>query len=883
MSYPQHSAQRPPPLRQYNNPAPPMTSPGGYSQDGSHAGYSDGSMSSYNYQQTDPGYDDAAYSYQSSSPGSQPYATQSQPRSMRPPGPPGPGNGRPPGPGYDDRRGYPPGGRPPQSRSRTPGARPPPGGSFDNPFPSFPNRDPRDQRAPRDPRDPRGQRDPRDRRGPPPRGLENDMAAMDINARGPPRPHTSNSNGRRPDMRQPPPRGPPPGRGRGGYPTGPVRAASSGRPDRRERDYPESMGPSMPPPPRSATMPLAPGAPLYPGQSTYQETEYPEPPMRPDTAGSMRTPRSRAPNDIDPGLIIPAAGLMIPRSPPIVFHMRPKTFWTAIMSLTRGPIDEMGLDITPAKRPGHAPTPSPGDYSYSPNGVDPMRSQSQPNLQHGGSTNQFENAGFQFDIPGESSHAPAFDHPGSAGYGPNGYEDYAGYSHGPSPTRTNQPGYTHDQVEMSDPHQNPDALPHHPAPFRPGHDQASKPAPVRQYSAPESTPAPAAPQPMMAPSGTPQAPVTIQEIQQLQQKARANPSDMKTQLILAKKLVEASTVLIGDDSRLDPKTKAKAKEKYLADALKIVKKLVAAGYSEAQFYLADCHGEGLLGLEVDPKEAFSLYHSAAKQGHAQSAYRVAVCCEIGQEEGGGTKRDPFKAVQWYKRAAALGDTPAMYKMGMINLKGLLGQARNPREGVSWLKRAADRADEENPHALHELALMYQNAGGNDIIVRDEQYASQLFHQAAELGYKFSQFRLGTAYEYGLMGCPIDNRMSIIWYTRAAAQGEHQSELALSGWYLTGSEGILSQNDTEAYLWARKAATAGLAKAEYAMGYFTEVGIGVTANLDDAKRWYWRAAAQGFPKARERLEDLKKGGSRMQKTRLSRSAVNKQSDGDCVLM
>lgn len=42
-------------------------------------------------------------------------------------------------------------------------------------------------------------------------------------------------------------------------------------------------------------------------------------------------------------------------------------------------------------------------------------------------------------------------------------------------------------------------------------------------------------------------------------------------------------------------------------------------------------------------------------------------------------------------------------------------------------------------------------------------------------------------------------------------------------------------------------------------------------------------AQGFPKARERLEDLKKGGSRMQKTRLSRSAVNKQSDGDCTVM
>ncbi|KAJ6169044.1 hypothetical protein N7497_001887 [Penicillium chrysogenum] len=893
MSYTQqHQAQRPPPLRQYNNhPAPSMASPGGYSQDGSHGGYSDGGMSSHSYQQNDPGYDDAAYSYQSSSSSSQPYpAAQSQPRSMRPPGPPGPGKGRPPGPGYDDRRGYPPGGRPPpQSRSRAPAARPPPGGAFDNPFPTFPSRDPRDPRAPRDPRDPRDPRGPRDRRGPPPRGLERDMAAMDINGRGPPRPHTSNSNGRRPDMRQPPPRGPPPGRGRGGYPMGPVRAASSGRPGRPDRDYPDSMGPSMPPPPRSATMPLGPAAPLYPGQSTYQETDYPassmgEPPMRPGTAGSMRPPRSRAPNDIDPGLIIPPAGLMIPPEPASRVSYAPKDFLDSYYESGGGAadepdmpnfdampdphqgalIDEMGLETTPVKKPVHAPTSSPGDYAYPSNGVDTTRSQSQPNFRQpdGAGANQFENAGFQFDIPGETSRAPAFDHPASAGYASNGYEDYADYSQGPSPVRNNQPVYSHDQAEMPDPHQNPDALPHHPAPFRPGHDQASKPAPVRQYSAPESIPAPAAPQPMMVPGGTAQAPVTIEEIQRLQQQARANPSDQKTQLLLAQKLVEASTVLV----RGQQQTRSEIKSQ-----------------GEGEFFLADCHGEGRMGLEVDPKEAFSLYHSAAKQGHAQSAYRVAVCCEIGQEEGGGTKRDPFKAVQWYKRAAALGDTPAMYKMGMINLKGLLGQARNPREGISWLKRAADRADEENPHALHELALMYQNAGGNDIIVRDEQYASQLFHQAAELGYKFSQFRLGAAYEYGLMGCPIDNRTSIIWYTRAAAQGEHQSELALSGWYLTGSEGILQQNDTEAYLWARKAATAGLAKAEYAMGYFTEVGIGATPNLEDAKRWYWRAAAQGFPKARERLEDLKKGGSRMQKTRLSRSAVNKQSDGDCVLM
>jgi TPR repeat protein len=147
--------------------------------------------------------------------------------------------------------------------------------------------------------------------------------------------------------------------------------------------------------------------------------------------------------------------------------------------------------------------------------------------------------------------------------------------------------------------------------------------------------------------------------------------------------------------------------------------------------------------------------------------------------------------------------------------------------------------------VHRKGLLYENAGNNDSIIRDENYASQLFTQAAELGYKFSQFRIGCAFEYGSFGYPIDHRQSIVWYSRAAVQGEHQSELALSGWYLTGSEGILQQSDTEAYLWARKAAQAGLAKAEYALGYFTEVGIGTPENLEDAKRWYWRAAG-GLP-------------------------------------
>jgi TPR repeat protein len=413
------------------------------------------------------------------------------------------------------------------------------------------------------------------------------------------------------------------------------------------------------------------------------------------------------------------------------------------------------------------------------------------------------------------------------------------------------------------PMSNPNVLPPHPTPVRAGLMQQNRPQqppaqvqppqnvrppPVRQYNSENSRASYESQQSAPKPQNAVPHPVTHDELNRLRNTLRANPADNATGLLLAKKLVEAATVLADEGGTADTRTKNKNREKYMMEGHKTLKKVVANGYPDAMFYLADCYGQGLLGLQVDTKEAFSLYQSAAKGGHGASAYRTAVCCEMGHEEGGGTKRDPLKAVQWYRRAAALGDTPALYKMGMILLKGLLGQQKNFGEAINMLKRAAERADQDNPHALHELGLIYEASTGNQRIIQDEEYALQLFHQAADLNYKFSQFRLGQAYEYGLLGCPIDARTSIAWYTRAAAQEEHQSELALSGWYLTGTSGILEQSDTEAYLWARKAACAEppLPKALFAMGYFTEVGIGCPRSLEEAKRWYGRAACKSFP-------------------------------------
>jgi len=328
-------------------------------------------------------------------------------------------------------------------------------------------------------------------------------------------------------------------------------------------------------------------------------------------------------------------------------------------------------------------------------------------------------------------------------------------------------------------------------------------------------------------------------------------SDPQTQLDFAYYLLEASTVA--------PEDGPNSRSTLEAEGLKWVKKLATQSpgfgrppFAEAQFFLAECYGKGALGLEVDHDKAFSYYVQASKQNHAVGTYRVSVCYEL----GAGTKKDSGRAAQFYRKAAVLGDPLGMHKLGLVLLHGTLGQNKNPREAITWLKRAAALADEKHPEALHDLAVCYEKDGCSAVIP-DEVYALELFTKAANYGYASSQFKLGSCFEYGLLGCPIDPVKAIEWHSKAAEQDDPEGELALSGWYLTGVEGVVRQSDSEAYLWARKAADRSFAKAEYAVGYYSETGVGVKPDVEEAKRWYARAAGQGNKRAAQRLSELKK--------------------------
>ncbi|KAF9355809.1 hypothetical protein BGX26_006095 [Mortierella sp. AD094] len=312
----------------------------------------------------------------------------------------------------------------------------------------------------------------------------------------------------------------------------------------------------------------------------------------------------------------------------------------------------------------------------------------------------------------------------------------------------------------------------------------------------------------------------------------------------------------------DPQTRAELFD----EAMKLLRKLATNGHAESQHYLAECYASGFAKGKPDFDKAFPLWVQASKHGHPDAAYRTGRC----YDEGLGTRKDNARAVQFYRKAASANHPGAMWRLGVVTLYGELGLTASPRDGVKWLKRSSQAATPEFPFALYELAQLHER-GIENIVFVDPEYSISLYSQAAELGHAASAFRLGECWEYGKLGCKQDPRLSIHYYTLAAQQEHPEACFALAAWYLVGSPGILPQSDAEAYIWAKRAADKDLPKALYAMGYFTEVGIGPRKDMDEAIEWYKKAALAGDKRATERLEgvpvDAKKEKGKDEKCRI----------------
>ena len=128
-------------------------------------------------------------------------------------------------------------------------------------------------------------------------------------------------------------------------------------------------------------------------------------------------------------------------------------------------------------------------------------------------------------------------------------------------------------------------------------------------------------------------------------------------------------------------------------------------------------------------------------------------------------------------------------------------------------------------------------------------------KAAYLGFAKAQSKMGLAYELCQLGCEFDPALSLHYSALAAKQGEPEAEMGISKWFLCGYQGLFEKNDELAFTYAQRAAQSGLATAEFAMGYFYEIGLYVPMNLKESRSWYEKAADHGNKDAAGRIGEI----------------------------
>ena len=153
---------------------------------------------------------------------------------------------------------------------------------------------------------------------------------------------------------------------------------------------------------------------------------------------------------------------------------------------------------------------------------------------------------------------------------------------------------------------------------------------------------------------------------------------------------------------------------------------------------------------------------------------------------------------------------------------------------------------------HELP---QVAVPDQFLPYDLDSARMNIEKAAYHGFAKAQVKMGAAYELCQLGCDFNPALSLHYNALAARQGEPDAEMAISKWFLCGHEDLFEKNDEMAFNYARRAAQDGVGTAEFALGYFYEIGIYVNVDIKEARAWYAKAAANGNKDASGRIDSI----------------------------
>lgn len=336
-----------------------------------------------------------------------------------------------------------------------------------------------------------------------------------------------------------------------------------------------------------------------------------------------------------------------------------------------------------------------------------------------------------------------------------------------------------------------------------------------------------------------------------------NSNDPDMQLAWAQDALQYVTICLENEERLQQTQPPRPHQppierQIMIDAINIVSFLADQHHPKAEFMRGIWHEFGRFGAPHDKREAFRCYARAADRGYARACYRLGMLYENANDEE--------RALKNYERGVNAQDSASMYRLGMITLRGQYGQPKDFAAGLDMIRRSADSIDENAPQGAYVYGMLLarqlpQIKLPDSVLPFDEQEARRYIENAAFCRFSKAQLKMASAYELASLGCEFDPALSLHYNRLAAKQGEPEADMAISKWFLVGHEGLFPKHEELSYIYASRAAHAGLSTAEFAMGYFNELGIHVPKNVDLALQWYKKAASNGNKDAQGRIDGI----------------------------
>ncbi|MBR4322998.1 MAG: SEL1-like repeat protein, partial [Treponema sp.] len=240
------------------------------------------------------------------------------------------------------------------------------------------------------------------------------------------------------------------------------------------------------------------------------------------------------------------------------------------------------------------------------------------------------------------------------------------------------------------------------------------------------------------------------------------------------------------------------------------------------------------------------------------------------------------AYENFKKAESKGDKECLYYLGRLYQEGW-GIEKNFKKALGYFNKSAKINDNRS---LYFAGMMYLSGVMGKV---EYDSAKICFEKAAFYGNVDALYELGNIFYRGL-GVKKDIQKAKEWYEKAAARGNSDAQTLLGDIYYNGES--VAKDYKKAFKWYEQAGLLGNKVAQYNLGniYWYQ---NLRDNLDDlsedeckkiekeddanAKFWYKKAAAQGYPDAFVGLSRLEEDNDKA--ISLCKNAV--EIDNNCI--